>query len=545
MRTFSAFGHRDFVLIWAANTVALIGIATFDAACAWLMTSLNPDPFTVSLVQTATVLPMFLLTMLGGAIADVVNFRRFLILNSSFIALFVAAFATILATKLATSASLLVTIFVLSGAWALNAPAWLALIPSLVPQEELDSATATSGFAYNISRLLGPAAFSLAIAYFGVSAPFWLFCGSNVVAIAVLLARRSLQGSEPRLPPERVVSAIRIGVRHALHNRRLRATLSRAATFFLFASAFMALLPLVARHALGRPEFYGAMLSVAALGSIVGSLAFVSLRRRFGFDRLVVLGSVLMAAALSLFGYSHRVSVLLAASAFAGFAGTIVLTSLYVSAQAVLPNWVRARGLAILLTVIFGSVSVGSAGWGKLASANDPSNALLVSAAGALLAIPLTSRWRLEAPADTDLHPSSHWRNMNLARKVVDDEGPILVAVEYRVNPADRASFLEAIEEMGHERRRDGAASWGVFEDVEDNGRYVETFCLETWLDLRRLRERVTKADREVEKRIEAMLGEPRRVRFHVAPPRNPRSPIVEATTIQAVARTLGRQTRS
>ncbi len=250
-----------------------------------------------------------------------------------------------------------------------------------------------------------------------------------------------------------------------------------------------------------------------------------------------------MAAALSLFGYSHRVSVLLEASAFAGFAGTIVLTSLYVSAQAVLPNWVRARGLAILLTVIFGSVSVGSAGWGSWRARTTLPRASCLGRRGAP-AIPLTSRWRLEAPADTDLHPSLHWRNMNLARKVVDDEGPILVTVEYRVNPADRASFLEAIEEMGHERRRDGAASWGVFEDVEDNGRYVETFCLETWLDLRRLRERVTKADREVEKRIEAMLGEPRRVRFHVAPPRNPRSPIVEATTIQAVARTLGRQTR-
>src|SRR5271165_6527220 len=544
MRTFGAFRHRDFVLIWTANTIALIGIGTFDAACAWLMTSLNPDPFMVSLVQTAIVLPMFLLTLMGGAIADVVNPRRFLIVNTLFIALFVATFATILSAKLATSATLLATIFVLSGAWALNAPAWLALIPSLVPQEELDSATAASGFGYNISRLLGPSAFSLAIAYFGVSAPFWLFCGCNVVVIAVLVAWRPPQRPDARLPPERVLSAIRIGVCHAVHNRRLRATLARAAAFFLFASASSALLPLVAPHALGRPEFYGAMLSVVALGPVVGSMTFISLRRAFGLDPVVVLGMVLMSAALFLFGSSHSVIVLLAASVVAGFAGIIVLASLYVSAQQILPNWVRARGLAILLTVVFGSASLGSAGWGKLASASDPSNALFVAAAGALLTIPLISRWRLEAAADGDLRPSLHWRKMNLARKVDDDEGPFLVAVEYRVNPADRASFLEAIEEMGRERRRDGATRWGVFEDVEDDGRYVEIFSLESWLDLRRLRERVTKADREVEQRIEAMLGEPRRVRFHVAPPHKPRSPIVEATTIQAVMSTLRRRSR-
>src|SRR5208283_2483770 len=287
---------------------------------------------------------------------------------------------------------------------------------------------------YNVSRLLGPSAFSLAIAFFGVSAPFWLFSGCNVVAIAVLIARRPPQRSEARLPPERVLSAIRVGVRHAVHNRRLRATLARAAAFFLFASASTALLPLVARQALGRPEFYGAMLSVVALGSVVGSLTFVSLRRRFGLDRVVVLGVVLMSAALFLFGSSHSVIAVLAASIVAGFAGIIVLASLYVSAQQVLPNWVRARGLATLLTVVFGSVSLSSAVWGKLAGATDPSSALLVAAAGALLTIPLTSRWKLAATADVDLHPSLHWRNMKPARKVDDDEGPILVTVDYRVS---------------------------------------------------------------------------------------------------------------
>ena len=372
MQTFGALSYRAFVLVWTANAVALIGIATFDAACAWLMTSLNPDPFMVSLVQTATVLPMFLLTLMGGAIADVVDPRRFLIANSAFIAVLVAAFAAIVSARAATSASLLATIFVLSGAWALNAPAWLALIPGLVPPKELESAIAASGFSYNLSRLLGPSAFSLAIGFFGGPAPLWLFSGCNVVAIAFLLARRPPLPSEARLPPEHVLSAARVGVRHAVHNRRLHATLARAAAFFLFASASSALLPLIARRALARPEFYGTLLSAVALGSIVGSLTFVSLRRRLGLDRTVVLGVALTSASLFLFGSTHSVVILLTASIVSGFAAILVLTSLYVSAQQVLPDWVRARGLAILLTVVFGSMSLSSAGWGELASAFDP-----------------------------------------------------------------------------------------------------------------------------------------------------------------------------
>jgi MFS family permease len=524
MRTFGALGYRGFVLIWTANTIALVGIATFDAACAWLMTSLNPEPLMVSLVQTATVLPMFLLTLVGGALADVVRPRRFLIANSALIAVMVAAFAAIVSSERATSGSLLATIFVLSGAWALNAPAWLAIVPGVAPPEELESAMAASGLGYNLSRLVGPSMFALATAILGVAAPFWLFCGCNLVAVALLLARRAPQPAGARLPPERVWRALGVGVRHAVHNRRLHAPLVRAVLFFAFASAASALLPLVARRAVARPEFYGVALSALALGSVLGSLAFVSLKDRLGLDRVAVLGAGFMAAALLLFGASPGAPVVLAASLVAGAGGILVLTSLTVAVQQVLPNWVRGRGLAVLLTVVFGSVSLSSAGWGKLASADDPSHALLAAAAGLLLTIPLAAPWRLGGGQAADLEPSLHYRRIALARTIGDNEGPVLVTVRYCVGPDERAAFLEAIEEIGHERRRDGAARWGVYEDIEENGRFVETFSFGSLADLRRYRERVTMADRKVERRIEAMLQEPRTVRFHAAPSRKPQA---------------------
>lgn len=553
MNTFRALGRPGYLRIWTANTVALTGIAAFDAASAWLMTTLDPQPFMVSLVLTATVLPMFLLMLVGGVLADIVRPRPFLIVNSAAIALLVAVFAAIVSGGRATSVSLLATIFVLSGAWALNASPWLALIPGLVPADELDEAIAANGLGYNLSRLAGPAAFGVATAVAGAGGPFWFFFGCNLVAIALLLVDAPRPDSGAKPPPEHIVSAIAVGFRHALHNRRLHAPLVHAFAVFAFASAFSALLPLVARRTQEGAGFYSAAVSTVALGAVAGSIAFVPLDRRLGPDRVVAAGAALLATALVLLGASSSLpaagappaslpaACLLAACLVSGFAVLLVLSTLYVAAQSVLPNWVRGRGLAILLTVVFGAVSLMSAVWGSLASARDPSEALFAAAAGMLLAIPLVARWPLDGEAP-DLEPSQHFRTIKLARPVGDEAGPVLVTVEYRVDPADRAAFLEAVEEVGRERLRDGAARWGAFEDAEEDGRFVETFTLDSWLDLRLLRERVTQADLRVERRIEAMLIEPRRTRFHVAPSRRARPLFAAPAGFRAAAlRLVGR----
>ncbi len=517
----AAFKHPAFILIWTANTVALVGIAMFDAGAGWLMSRLDADPLIVSLVQTAAMLPMFLLTLPAGAIADVVNSRRLLIANSIFIAALIASFATIVAAKLATPASLLATIFVLSGAWALNAPAWLSIIPSLTPRADLEFAVAANGIGYYVSRAVGPALAGFVITHYGMPALFWLFSGANVAAVLALLAwRQPPPQSGNRLPPERIGGAVYVGLRHALHNRHLRSTLVRALAIYPFASAYWALLPLIARHALGKSEFYGAMLAVIALGAISGSLTLAFLKRKLGPDRVVALGTVGTSAALVFFGGSHRQDVLLATCFVAGLGWIVVLTTLYVSAQEALPAWVRARGLAVLLTVVFGSVSAGSAVWGQIASAAGLSTALFVAATGAMIAIPLTWRWKLQTAGGRDLSPALHWRRLNLTRTLDHAEGPVLVTLDYSVAPGQRAAFLEAIEEIGHERKRDGADTWGFYEDVEQEGRFLEIFTVGSWLELRRLRERVTGADREIEERVSAMLTRPRRHRVHIAPPR-------------------------
>jgi MFS family permease len=520
-----AFGHSAFTAIWMSSVVANVGIAMFDTGSGWLMTSLNADPMAVSMVQVVTTLPMFLFTLPAGALADIIDPRRLLIAVEIVVTIFAAIFAAAVSLGLATPSALLLTAFLLGAGGALTAPAWSAITPLLVPRPELDSATAANSVGYNFSRAVGPALGGVAIAASGIASPFWAFAVANLAIIAALLWWRPKRKCSESLPTERLTSAVRTGLRYAANSRHLRATLMRALAFFPFASAYWALLPLVARDQMNNgPEVYGLLLGAIGLGAILGSFTIGWLKAKFGPDRLGAIGSLGTALALLLFGLARAPAVAFCASVAAGAFWTIALATLYVSAQVALPDWVRGRGLAVFLTVYFGGMTAGSAIWGHIAGMESLSTALFIAAAGAVIAVPLTWRWKLQTAAGLDLTPSMHWRAPVFKQRVENDRGPVLVSVEYRIDLKDPTAFLAAIEEMGFERKRDGAYAWGVFEDPAEPGRFVETFLIESWLELRHLRERVTNADRMLEDQIRGLLAEPPKVTFLVASERPHRS---------------------
>jgi MFS family permease len=515
-----AFAHLPFAVVWLASALALVGISMYDTASGWLMTTLDLDPLYVSLVHAATNLPMFLFTLPAGALADIVDPRRLILYFSCGIVLMIAAFASLVSLGLASPASLLLTTFLLSAAWSVNAPAWLAIVPALVPKSDLPGAIAANGVAYNLSRTVGPTIGGMAIVHYGLPAPFWAFAAANVAVIAVLLWWRAPPRQTASLPAERLTSAVRTGLRHAVNNRLFRATLIRTVAVYPFAAAYFGLMPLIARNSGQGVEHYGLLLSMISAGALAGSVLYRFLRRVLNLDWLVVVGAIGTAAALALFAWGHTFAILLGASFCGGAAWVVVLTSLYVSAQNVLPQWVRGRGLAIFLTVIFGAVAVSSAGWGQAAATFGLSHALVASAAGALLAIPLTWRWKLENAEAIDLTPSRHWKQPHAIEDIADDRGPILVRIEYWIDPKDRERFLSAIDELGEQRRRDGAFAWGVFEDMAEFGRFEEAYLIESWLELMHFRERVTKDDRQIEDEIRDMLTKPPHIEFLVAPER-------------------------
>ena len=520
-----AFGHAAFTVIWVASIVSYIGTAMFDTASGWLMTGLNADPLAVSLVQVAVSLPLFLFTLPAGALADVIDSRRLLIVVEGVIFLVSAIFAALVSLHLANTAALLVATFLLGVGGALGSPAWQAITPLLVPRQDLDSAISANSVGYSLSRAVGPALGGIVIAAVGIAAPFWIFWVSNAGIVAALLWWRSPPKSSESLPAERLSSAVRVGLRYAANSRYFGATLIRTVAFFPFASAYWALLPLIARSQTGQgPEFYGVLMGAIGVGAVAGSVAQVRLKRKLGPDRAVGLGTIATALALVLFGLAHDPLTAICACLLAGAAWTVVLTSLYVSTQVDLPDWVRGRGLAIFLTVIFGATTVGSMAWGKLAGLEGLPIAHFVAAAGILIAIPLTWAWKLQAGADLDLSPALHWRAPVVTLKVENNQGPVLVTVHYRVDAKHRAEFVSALDELRHQRKRDGAFAWGAFQDTVESDRFVESFLMESWLELQHARERVTNADRMQEEQIRPLLNAAPEVTLMIATPRVHRS---------------------
>ena len=512
------FGHPTFTVILIASSFSAVAIAMFDTAMSWLMTNLNANPLMVSAVQVAMLAPMFLLTIPAGALADVVDPRRLLIIAQFGVLAVGVAFAIAVSTQGETPLALLMTSFLLGAAGALAAPAWQMITPMLVPRSELDSAIAINNAGYNLSRALGPALGGLAISTLSIKAPFWVYCAANLMLLVVLIWWRRPRKAPETLPAERLVSAMIAGLRYARNNRDLDATLIRAVAFFPFASAYWALMPLIARTQLNNgAEVYGLMMGVLGLGSIVGSLTIATLKARLGPDLSAALGTVGTILALALFAAARRPEVAFIASFIAGASWIVVMATMFVSAQVALPDWVRGRGLAIFLTAYFGAMTLGSAAWGEVANLRGLPFALGLAGGGAALGMFLTWRWKLETGAAFDLAPSMHWQAPAFAQRLENDQGPILMIVEYRVDPSNSTAFLDLMHEIGHERMRDGAYAWNIYHDPDDLGRFVETCHLHSLLELKYRATRQTKADQLIEEHMGQFLSEAPRTTYLIA----------------------------
>jgi Transmembrane secretion effector len=344
------------------------------------------------------------------------------------------------------------------------------------------------------------------------------------VLLAALIWWRAPQRAKETLPAERLISAMTAGVRYVRYSREMDATLIRAAAFFPFASAYLALLPLVARSEMGdSAEVYGELMAAIGLGSITSSLALKWLTTRLSADGQAAFGTLGTIVALFLLAAAREPVVALAASFIAGASSIIALTAFFVSAQVALPEWVRGRGLAIFLTVYFGALTLGSAVWGEVASVKGVPFALSAAAAGALVGMAVTWRWKLQTGTPLNLSPSMRWRAPSFLNRVPNDQGPILAIAEYRIDPKDNAAFLAAMRDIGLERRRDGAYAWHIFEDPDEAGKMTETYLVHSALELRYRQTRVTMADQLMEDQAAQFLRAPPLTRYLISPQRHVR----------------------
>lgn len=518
------FRHVAFAVLWSATVVSNIGTWMHDVASGWLMTSLAPSPLMVALVQAATTLPIFLFALPAGALADILDRRRVLLAVSVVLTVVAAALGLLVWAELVTPWVLLGFTFLSGAGAAFMAPAWQAIVPTLVPRKDLQSAVALNSVGINISRAIGPALSGIIIAGIGIAWPFLFNAVSTLCVIAALLWWKPPAQTRRQLPAERFTGAIRTGLRYTRASKPLRDTLGRAVAFFLFASAYWALLPLIARQVLGGgPELYGMLLACVGGGAVFGALLLPRLKAWLGPDRLVAAGTIGTAIALVVYATVANNYAAAAVSLLAGASWIGVLSSLNVSAQVALPEWVRARGLSVFLTIFFGSMTLGSVVWGQTADVLGIPTALLIAASGAVVAAALSWRWKLQQGAALDLAPSMHWPAPMVGTEVEPDRGPVMVTIEYHVDPSNSRDFIAAMENLSHERKRDGAFSWGLLEDAAEPGRYLEYFLVESWLEHLRQHERVTEADRVVQECVNSFhRGEtPPKVKHYLTPVAN------------------------
>jgi MFS family permease len=501
----SPFRYRVFTVLWTATLFSNIGGWMHDVGAGWLMTTLNPSPLLVSLVQAATTLPVFVLALPAGALADIVDRKRLLLVAKIYMAVIAAGMGVAVLAGSMTPAGLLLFTVALGAGTALINPAWQAIVPQLVPRQQLASAVALNSVGINVSRAIGPAVAGVAIATLGLASPFLLNAVSFLAVIGALLWWTPPTPAVRQVATERWVAAMRAGVRYARSSGALKATLARAIGFLLFASAYWALLPLVAREQLGGDaQLYGVLVTCIGGGAVVGATMLPRLRKRYGASRLVVLSAIGTGAVLVAFALLREPALVAGACVLAGVTWIAALSSFNVSAQMSLPDWVRARGLAAFSAVQFGSLALGSALWGQTAAELGIPGALLIAAGGVVVVGVLMGRMPLQAAGDLDLTPAAHWPQPVVTGPIEPDRGPIMVTVEYRVEPLRAADFLAALNVLAMARRRDGAFAWGVFRDAAEPDRFLEHFFEESWTEHLRHHLRVTQADRDVETRVRA-----------------------------------------
>lgn len=499
--SFAPLAQPVFAVLWAATVLGNTGSFMRDVASSWLMTDLSASPAAVAMVQAAATLPIFLLAIPAGVLTDILDRRKFLIAVQILLASVSLTLMALAHTGLLSISSLIALTFVGGIGAALMGPTWQAIVPELVPRQDVKSAVALNSLGINIARSIGPAAGGLLLAAFGAGVTYGADVASYLVVIAALLWWPRAKNANDALA-EGFLGAFRAGLRYTRASRPLHVVLVRAAIFFAFASAVWALLPLVARQLLGGDaSFYGILLGAVGAGAIGGALIMPKLRERLDADGLLLGAAIVTAMVMGILALAPPKWVALIALLFLGAAWITALTTLNGTAQAVLPNWVRGRGLAVYLTVFNGAMTAGSIGWGAVGEAAGIQGTLLIGAAG--LAVAGLIMHRLKLPTgDADLVASNHWPEPLVAEPVAHDRGPVLILIEYHVEKQNRTAFLHALDELSRERRRDGAYGWGVTEDSADPEKLVEWFMVESWAEHLRQHKRVSNADADLQGKV-------------------------------------------
>jgi len=482
-----------FRLLWGTWVTANICMWMSDVAAAWMMSALTTTPIWVALVQTASTLPVFLLGLPSGALADILDRRRYFIVTQFWLAATAAALCVAVLFDLLTPPLLLALTFANGIGLAMRWPVFAALIPEIVPRHQLPAALALNGVAINASRIIGPLVAGALIASAGAAYVFVLNATLSVIAGFVIMRWRRDYVPNP-LGREKLLSAMRVGLQFVRESAPLRGVFLRVSLFFFHSTALLALLPLLARRlAGGDAATYTLLLASMGAGAIMLVLVLPRLRQRLTGRQMVLAGTLLQS--LSTLGMAFAPSVYLAVPtmALAGMAWLCAANSLSVSAQMSLPDWVRARGMSMYQMAIMGGSALGAAVWGQVATISSLNSSLVASALTGSIAMLVATRLLKDNLIEEDLTPSRAFKVP--VAPTPPSSGPVMVTIEYLIDPEHAAAFLEVMQESRSSRLRQGALNWELLHDLGEPQRYLEQIVDESWTEHLRRFDRITGAD--------------------------------------------------
>lgn len=500
--------ERTFRNIWSTSLLSNFGQLILGVGAAWEMTHIANSPEMVALVQTALMLPLMLVSVPAGAVADMFDRRKVALLGLSF-AIVCSATLTALALFGMTTPWLLLGFCSLIGVGvALYGPAWQASVREQVSAEQLPAAVALGSISYNVARSFGPAIGGVIVLMAGAEAAF----GINTLCYLPLFAAFFFWRREPapaRLPPERMDRAIVSGARYVIHSPPIRTVLVRSLVYGLAGASVAALTPIIARDQLaGGAGVYGLLLGVYGAGAVAGALIIPQARERLGPEQAVSVFAVISGLMVVVIGLSHSTIVTAAAMTIAGAAWMLLAATLNLGVQLSAPRWVTARALSWFMSALTGGMAAGSWIWGRAAGDYGVGDAMLISG-GALILSPLLGRL-LPMPSSSveATEPYELGNEPEVAMAITPRSGPVVIEVDYEVDPAMARQFYDAMLKLQRARQRNGAFDWSLSRDIADPAIWTERYLCPTWGDYLRLRSRFTHSDRELQEAAHAFARE-------------------------------------
>jgi MFS family permease len=501
----SPLRHAHYRRFYLGSLAAALAYTMQATTAAWLMATLTPSALMVALVQTASTAPALLFGLVAGALADIVDRRRIILVTQIVLGVATAALGAAELLGAIGPASLLAFTFLIGVGFAFYWPAQGASTNDLVARVDLARAVALGAVAFNVARAIGPALAGAIAAALGSGSALLV---SAVFFGSVIVSLRGWKSPGRAIPgvPETLLSGIQSGLRYTRHSQPMRALILHNVSFTICASALWALLPVIARDQLGLGAGgYGVLSGFFGLGAVGGALLIPRGLHRTSLHTMVVASVVTWMVAAALIAWTAYAPLALAGACGCGAAWVGVLASLSAATQSAATAWVRARAVAMNLIASQVSMAAGSALWGALASWTDTRAALGASVGAMLVLLAINRRVRIEMGDEATVTPGVPMPDLAIAIEPRPDDGPVLIQLEYRIDGANRDEFLRAVHSIEPTRRRNGAVDWRVFRDLAEDGRFVERFVIQSWAEYVRLRTRMTMADRRLQDHIEAL----------------------------------------